>query len=126
MDRKVLIIDDDASHRLIYRMQIEQFLGGVFSVIEADNTEDGFELIVRERPACVVLDYMMHGGNGFHLIHHLKQAMPDHPPIIFVSCSMTESLSRNALALGAAACMEKSSMGKDDLMQAITEVTTQE
>lgn len=122
MAKKILIIDDNPSHRLIYRTQIEMLMGDGFEVIEAGNTADGFEKIVTESPVCVVLDYMMHGGDGFQLLHKLKIAMPDHPPVIFVSCAMTDSLARNAMALGAAACMEKSTLNRDDLTQVISEV----
>jgi CheY-like chemotaxis protein len=116
---KILLIDDNRMHRLIDRRWIEAYCSGRFEIIEANNAALGFEMIVKDRPVCVLLDYMMTGDDGFQALHRMKQDIPDCPPIIFVTCALTEELKRNALALGAEACFEKSKITGPDLAEAI-------
>jgi DNA-binding NarL/FixJ family response regulator len=117
--KKILIIDDNRMHRLIDRRYIEASCPGLFEVIETDNAATGFEMIVNERPACVLLDFMMVGEDGFQALHKMKSDIPDCPPIIFITSALTEDLKRNALALGAVACFEKSMISGPELAEAI-------
>jgi DNA-binding response OmpR family regulator len=114
----VLIIDDDANHRLIYRLWLEK--GEIpYRVIEAENTRDGMKLVITENPACVILDYMMKGESGFVMLHELEKSCVETPPVIFVSCAMTEELRRNALALGAVECFEKSLLNEGEFLSCV-------
>ena len=116
---KILIIDDNRMHRLIDRRYIEASCPDRFEVIETDNAATGFEMIVNERPACVLLDFMMIGEDGFQALHKMKNDIPDCPPIIFITSALTEELRRNALALGAEACFEKSQLSGPELAEAL-------
>jgi CheY-like chemotaxis protein len=118
--RKILIIDDNPHHRLIYRTWIENFLPGFFEVLEADNQTSAYEIVLKESPVCILLDYHLNGGDdGFTMLHQMKRDMPDCPPIIFLTCALTERLKRNVMALGAQACFEKSTLEHGDLVDAI-------
>ena len=113
---RVLLIDDTPTHRLIHRTHLE---GGGLTVSEAPTTAPGFERIVLDAPDCVVLDYLLPGEDGFQLLHRLAKDLPHHPPVILLTCALTEELRRNALALGAAACLDKSTMTPDELVAAV-------
>ena len=63
---------------------------------------------------------MMLGEDGFQALHKMKAMIPDCPPIIFITSALTEDLKRNALALGAEACFEKSKLTGPDLAEAIS------
>lgn len=118
---KILVIDDNAMHRMIHRNWIETLCPDRFDVIEAENAKSGFERMVKESPACVLLDFIMIGQDGFQALHQMKHDLPDCPPILFLTCALTEELKRNALALGAAACFDKSRIEGPELVQAIIE-----
>jgi DNA-binding NarL/FixJ family response regulator len=114
---KILLIDDNATHRLIYRVWLEKTED--YTVIEASDTKAGTEAVIRERPDCVILDFMMNGENGFQMLHQIKKDIPDCPPIIFVTCAFTESMKRNVMALGAYACFEKSKLDQAELCKVV-------
>ena len=116
----VLLVDDDHTHRLIHRTHLEQ---GGMTVTEAASTEAGFTRIVLDAPDCVVLDYLLPGEDGFQLLHRLSRDMPRHPPVVLLTCALSEELKRNALALGAAACLDKSTVTRDELVAAVRRVT---
>ena len=117
--QKILIIDDNPTHRLINRKWIELLRPGRFNVIEAVCAATGIDAIVRESPACVLLDFMMLGDDGFQALHKMKHDIPDCPPVIFLTCALTEDLKRNALALGADSCFDKSRVTGEELVQAV-------
>ena len=111
---KILIIDDNETHRMIHRAWCS-----AFEVIEADNAAEGFELVIKEAPDCVLLDFVMLGEDGFQLLHRMKKDISACPPIIMLTCALTEELKRNAMALGAAACFDKASLSGEVLLAAI-------
>lgn len=121
----VLIIDDNATHRLIYKTWLEKLCVPPYRTIEASNAEDGVKLIITEQPDCVLLDYMMIGEDGFQMLHQIKHDLIDCPPIIFVTCALEESLKRNALALGAYACFDKGKLGQEELCRTVAEAIAQ-
>ena len=115
---KVLIIDDSPTHRLVNRQWIEAACPGAL-VIEAGNSKDGIEMAITQSPSCILLDYVMLGGDGIQALHQMQHDIPGCPPIIFLTCALTEELKRNALALGAAACFDKAAVNGVQLMEAI-------
>jgi CheY-like chemotaxis protein len=117
--KKILIIDDNATHRQINRQWIETLCPEQFEVIEAGDAATGVSRILAESPACVLLDFIMPGEDGFQALHRLKHDIPDCPPIIFLTCALTEDLKRNALALGAVSCFEKSKITGGEIVDAI-------
>ena len=68
--KKVLIVDDEFSIRDMLRMALEI---AEFECIEAENIQDAHRLIVDERPAIVLLDWMLPGGSGLELLRRLKR-----------------------------------------------------
>ena len=121
MTRKFLIIDDEPDQRLIYRTALEGLINGNVEVMEADNIKDAFELIRTNEFAAIVLDNQLPGDTGFRLLYELHQKRP-HPHIIFMSAAMTNELTKNATALGAAACLEKSDFNPVDVVKMIEDM----
>ncbi len=58
---RILIVDDEANLRLLYRKELEE-LG--HQVLEAATAEEGVALFGSEQPDLVVLDVRMPGMNG--------------------------------------------------------------
>ncbi len=69
-DALILIIDDDAAHRLVARKALEQ---AGFMVEEAKDGEDGFFAVLRTRPDLVLLDVMMPKFDGYEFCAELRR-----------------------------------------------------
>lgn len=94
---KVLIIDDEAMLRSSFR---DYFEDDGATVLEAPNGAEGLDLCLRELPDLVLTDLRMPILDGFGVIEHLKQALPD-IPIIVVSGQGTISDVITAIRMGA-------------------------
>src|SRR5687768_12544256 len=82
-DRRILIVDDDP---VILRLLKVNFEMEGFSVMTAENGEDGVSTATRETPDIILLDVMMPGMNGLQAAEKLRaQASTKEIPIIFVS-----------------------------------------
>ena len=79
----VLIIDDEATQRLLTRDCLEQ---DGFRIEEASSGEEGLRRVRELRPDLVLLDIMMPGIDGFETCRQLR-ADPDirHTPVIVVT-----------------------------------------
>jgi DNA-binding response OmpR family regulator len=76
---KIMIVDDEASIRMLYR---EEFEDEHYDVVEA---EDGLGLVARveeERPDIMVLDIKMADYDGLDLLQEVRQRFHDLPIII--------------------------------------------
>ncbi|MDQ7052440.1 MAG: response regulator [candidate division KSB1 bacterium] len=68
MKKKILIVDDDLNQHKINQFYFKKH---GFDVVSAFTGEDGLEKILTERPALVLLDFMMPGMNGEQFLHIL-------------------------------------------------------
>ncbi|MFZ2989477.1 GGDEF domain-containing response regulator [Ideonella sp.] len=86
---KVLLVDDQNSHRMVLAAELEQ-MG--HEVIEADNAEDGLRLFMVARPDVVLLDVEMPGKNGHWAAEAMRRAEPEGwTPILFLSGLVRDS-----------------------------------
>ena len=95
----LLIVDDEAAIRDMLRMVLET---ADFRCIEAENIQEAYRLIVDERPALVLLDWMLPGGSGVELMHRLKrEALTRRMPIIMLTAKTAEDNVIQGLDVGA-------------------------
>jgi signal transduction histidine kinase/DNA-binding response OmpR family regulator len=82
---KILIVDDERDvTRMLTRML--QSYDQSYTVWQANNGEDGLEIMVRERPDVVLLDIQMPAMDGFSIIHRMKDdPLLQQIPIIIAS-----------------------------------------
>ena len=84
-DRKIIIVDDDPDYTAIVKAILE---GEQYSVIVANNRNEGFEKIKNEKPALIILDVMMSTwSDGFQMSRELKNdpLLKDIPILILTS-----------------------------------------
>lgn len=84
--QKVLLVDDDISHRQVIRAMLSP-LG--FEIIDIDNALEVEATVQTERPDLVLLDVSMPGRTGWEVLQRLradKQAMP----VVMVSADANE------------------------------------
>jgi two-component system, cell cycle response regulator DivK len=67
--KRILIVDDNASHMKLAAHMLE--LGG-YQVLLAANAEDGIALAHKERPAVILMDLRLPGKDGLTAIRELK------------------------------------------------------
>lgn len=82
-NQKVLIVDDSKA----IRMQVREMLPkGSFEVLEAQDGIEGLDLIQRETPTLVLLDFFMPQMNGWEVLDRLRlNPRLSHIPIVMMS-----------------------------------------
>ena len=80
MNEKILIVDDE---QMILELTSMVLTSRGFEVRTVDNATDGYEIIARERPALVLLDYMMPRVNGLDALKEIRARFPDTYVIMF-------------------------------------------
>jgi len=117
----LLIIDDSNAERKLYKTWLSQRSHKHYNIIEAGNAKEGYEAFLRHKPACIILDFMMYGKDGFKLLVEMKTEHPVIPPIIFVTAMQDDVVKKNALALGVHTYLNKQNLTQEQLCQAVAE-----
>jgi twitching motility two-component system response regulator PilH len=103
MERRVLVVDDSAEVREFLKAALE--LAG-YRVETAENGEEAFAKVVRQRPDLIVLDVMMPVMDGLQLLLKLRSDLaPPLPPAIL--CSGFDMTAEEALRRGAVRFLPK-------------------
>jgi signal transduction histidine kinase len=80
MREKLLIVDDE---RMILELTSMVLSSRGFDVSVVDNASESYELIEREQPALVLLDYMMPKINGLEALKEIRERFPETYVIMF-------------------------------------------
>lgn len=104
-DETILIIDDSADTRLLLSLRLKA--QGYRTVFAADARE-AITMARQTQPDAILLDLGLPGSNGFLVLERLKATSTLAPiPIIIVSAEEPDVAQTKALALGAAAFLQK-------------------
>ena len=76
---KILVVDDEASIRMLYR---DEFEDEGYEVFEAEDGHKLIERIEQDEPDVIVLDIKMADYNGLDLLQEIRQRFQDLPVII--------------------------------------------
>jgi len=97
---KIAIIEDDPGIRTVIRLALKG--AGFSSACEADRGDDGFSLVVRERPSLVLLDLMLPGMDGLAVCREIRRTpLVSTTPIIMLTAKSAEEDVVRGLELGA-------------------------
>lgn len=88
MEKKLLLIEDDAGIRETITDYFMSVAPGEFSITEADDGRKGLELIEEGEWDIVLLDIMLPGIDGFSLCRSLRRKSD--APLIFISARSRE------------------------------------
>jgi signal transduction histidine kinase len=80
MSEKLLVVDDE---RMILELTSMVLTSRGFDVSVVDNALDAYEIIEREQPALVLLDYMMPKVNGLDALKEIRERFPETYVIMF-------------------------------------------
>jgi signal transduction histidine kinase len=114
----VLVVDDSADDRLLYRRVLNKVFGDRLKLSEAPSGESGLDGIVNAEPCCVLLDYSLPGRNGIEV---LKQIRLDYPylPVVLMTGQGSEAIAVQSIKEGAQDYITKEEITPDTLSRAI-------
>ena len=116
----VLIIDDNATDRKLFKTWLSKQTDKTYQVVEAENAVDGHEALLKTRPAIILLDFNMYGINGLQLIAELKNEVVNLPPIIFITGAHSEEIEHEARKSGVHSYLSKFQLTSEKLMKAVS------
>ena len=121
MSRTVILqIEDDAFLAQIYSKKLES-LG--FEVLVAGSGEDGLRIVSKETPACILLDILLPGMDGYEVLEKLKSdPLTSNIPVIVVSTMGQREDIEKAKSLGAAGYMIKAHVSPQDIANKVNEI----
>lgn len=112
----VLVIDDDAAFRRVVCLAIEQ---EGFHVVQADG-RSALTLARAEPPALILLDLRMPGVSGLQILHTLRSdQLTASIPVIVVSSTTDDDVTRETIRLGAAGYLYKTHFSVPELRQLV-------
>lgn len=100
---RVLVCDDDASIRRLYRRALQS---GNVEVTDAVDADDCLEKLTTSRPDLVILDVTMPGRGGLEILSEVRSLRPT-AHVVMVSGLVTADIVASAQADGADACVAK-------------------
>lgn len=87
--RTVLVVEDEAAIRDMLNFTLS---AADFSVIEAPNAEQGWNLLLEHKPDCIILDWMLPGISGVSLAQRIRQhEQLGHTPIMMLTAKGEEN-----------------------------------
>jgi DNA-binding NtrC family response regulator len=98
----ILIVDDDSDLRRTFAA----VFGNEYRVLEASGGKEALDLIKKQAPRLMVLDFSMPGMNGLDVLKAAKEAAPSLPVIMVTSVQDIET-ARKALSTGACEFLTK-------------------
>ena len=97
---KIVIIEDDPGIRTVLRLALKG--AGFTDVIAEECGDKGLKIVLRERPALVILDLMLPGMDGLAVCREIRRTPAvAATPIVMLSAKSTEEDIVRGLELGA-------------------------
>jgi len=118
---RILIVEDCPEDREMYKRFLKQDVLHRYVVFEAETGRQGCELIAREQPHCVLLDYLLPDLNGLQILSQLNEDAGSLglPAVVMLTSHGSESLVAAALRSGALDYLSKATLTRDELLESI-------
>ena len=94
MDKKILIVDDEAHIRMLIGQTLEELEDEGVEFLTADNGVSALELIQSEKPNLVFLDVMMPKMNGMDVCQKVKKELAINDVYIILLTAKGQELDR--------------------------------
>lgn len=96
---RVLVVDDEPHIR---RLLVTRLTAEGYDVAEAENGEDGLEIVLSEPPDIVLLDLMMPGASGLEILSRIRSTEGlERLPVVILTAKGQDTDRELALAGGA-------------------------
>jgi CheY-like chemotaxis protein len=112
MPKKILLVDDSLTTRLMNRILITKRTDYV--VVDAPNGVDALKKVAADQPDLIVMDVMMPGMDGFEVCFRLRQDKKTSSiPIVLLTSKTGEENVKNGFANGCTAYLNKPVVEKE-------------
>ena len=122
---KILIIDDSAEDREVYRRYLNKQARFDYEIIEAESAEEGLEEL-EISPDLILLDYLLPDGNGLEFLVELQSLKIKLPAIIMLTGAGNEAVAVEAMKNGVKDYLVKGKLTPNSLIGAINNVLQQQ
>ena len=125
---KILIIDDLAEDREVYRRYLSKQAQFAYEIIEAESAEEGLEELeeLEKLPDLILLDYLLPDSNGLEFLAELQSLKIKLPPIIMLTGEGNEVVAVEAMKSGVKDYLVKGKLTPNSLVSAINNVLQQQ
>lgn len=97
----ILIVDDSAEDREVYRRYLSKEITVNYKIIEAESGEEGLEKLALIQPDLILLDYLLPDCNGLEFIKELQAQVNLIPAIIMLTGQGNETVAVEVMKQGA-------------------------
>jgi len=113
----VLIAEDDAFLRQVYRKELE---GAGYRVLAVENGEKALKMMRTEKPILILLDLLMPGQDGFDVLTAMRDdpSLSGIPAVVLTNIQQQVDIER-AKALGAKEFLNKGEVQVGDLTKIV-------
>lgn len=122
---KILIIDDSAADRRIYRRFLQGQQGYELDVFEAETAESGLARFAQIEPDCVILDYRLPDLDGLKVLEALQERAAGYQmknvPVIFITGQPEALLVSEAYRRGAVKYISKDTITSAVIQDAVND-----
>lgn len=100
-DYNILIVNDSLLERTTLRCYLQQETNFVYTVWEAESTEEAWQLCDSQLPDGIVLDYLLPDRDGLEFLVELKTSIGENcPPVIMLNDQGNEMIAIQAFKAG--------------------------
>jgi signal transduction histidine kinase/DNA-binding response OmpR family regulator len=124
--RTLLIVDDCAEDRKIYRRYLAKDPHHTYEILEANSAENGLALYQKVRSDVVLLDFCLPDMTGLEFLEQLQQQVAETSlPVIMLTGQGDEAIAVQAMKRGAQDYLVKTYLKPDSLQLAVRNVIRQ-
>ena len=121
----ILIVDDSAEDRHVYRRHLSQELTAKYKIVEAESGDEGLTQLRQLQPDLILLDYLLPDFNGLEFIEELKTQIIQVPPIIMLTGQGNELVAVEAMKQGVKDYLIKGKLTTQTLITTVKSVIQQ-
>ena len=122
---KILIVDDSAEDRAIYRRYLSKELFINYEIVEVESGEEGLSELLSFQPDLILLDYLLPDIDGLEFIAELKAQDTKVPPIIMLTGQGNETVAVEVMKSGVEDYLIKGQLTADILLNSVRNVIQQ-
>lgn len=117
---KILILDDNPIDREICRRHLGRRTSPSFHFVEHNAITGAREVVERESPDCILLDYHLHDGNGIDFLNDLSAiGGPRKFPVVMLTGTGSETIAVQVMKAGAQDYLMKERLSAEILQRTV-------